>query len=63
MLMGGVVANQKIDGRKRYEDIPDDRVYGVDNIDDAISLIKTLANSYTRIHHGIKFNKKIKYRE
>lgn len=57
------LANQKIDGRKRYEDIPDDRVYGVDNIDDAISLIKTLANSYTRIHHGIKFNKKIKYRE
>ncbi|HDR1570048.1 TPA: TIGR00725 family protein, partial [Pasteurella multocida] len=38
------LANQKIDGRKRYSDIPDDRVYGVDNVDDAIMLIKQLAN-------------------
>ncbi|HHT7686755.1 TIGR00725 family protein [Pasteurella multocida] len=51
------LANQKIDGRKRYSDIPDDRVYGVDNVDDAIMLIKQLANHYTRVHYGIKYKK------
>lgn len=53
------LADQKIDARKRYRDIEDDRVYSVDNIEQAIMLIKQLSNRYTRVHHGIKFKKKL----
>lgn len=49
------LANQKLDNKVRYPNIPDDRIYGVQNIEEAIDLIKQKINQYHRVHHGIVF--------
>jgi hypothetical protein len=38
----GKLADQRIDHRIRYPDIPDDRVYGVDTVEEAIELLDLL---------------------
>lgn len=38
----GRLADRKIDGRVRYPEIPDDRVYGVDNVEEAIEYLKLI---------------------
>ncbi|MDR2854840.1 MAG: acyl-CoA synthetase [Methanomicrobiales archaeon] len=50
----GVLADQRIDPRIRYPDIPDDRVYGVSSVEEALSYLKLLP-LYTKRHTGIKW--------
>ena len=50
----GVLADQRIDPRIRYPDIPDDRVYGVSSVEEALSYLK-LIPLYTKRHDGIKY--------
>lgn len=49
------LANQKLDNKVRYPNMPDDRIYGVQNIEEAIDLIEQKINQYHRVHHGIVF--------
>lgn len=50
----GKLANQKIDNRIRYNNIQDDKVYGVKNENQAINLLKELLPLYNKRHKGIK---------
>ncbi|WNY29263.1 hypothetical protein MmiEs2_14880 [Methanimicrococcus stummii] len=50
----GKLADSKIDGRIRYPDIPDDRVYAVDNEIDSINFLSKLLPKYCRVYDGIK---------
>jgi uncharacterized protein (TIGR00725 family) len=50
----GALADQRIDPRNRYPDIPDDRVYGVSSVEEALSYLKLLP-LYTKRHDGIKY--------
>ena len=47
------LADTRIDARVRYPDIPDDRVYGVDSPEEAVRLVKQLADKYTRVFEGL----------
>lgn len=47
------VADTRLDARVRYPDIPDDRVYGVDNAEDMIKLIDERIEKYNLSHTGI----------
>ncbi|WP_019611688.1 hypothetical protein [Thioalkalivibrio sp. AKL7] len=49
----GRLADAPIDSRTRYEDIPDDRVYGADDADEAVALVRRLRPNYTRRHRRI----------
>jgi uncharacterized protein (TIGR00725 family) len=50
----GRLADQRVDERVRYADVPDDRVYGVDTPDEAIAMIDRLMPAYGRRHHGVR---------
>lgn len=47
------LADIPIDTRMRY-DIPDDRVYGVESVDEMIQVLHNKINDYNRVHHGIR---------
>lgn len=49
----GKLADQRVDGRIRYPDLPDDRVYGVDDAEEAIATLERLLPLYRRRHHGV----------
>jgi uncharacterized protein (TIGR00725 family) len=49
----GKLADTRIDPRIRYENVPEDKVYGVGSPEEAIDLIKKYSNVYTRIHTKI----------
>lgn len=49
----GRLAEQRIDERVRYPDIPEDRVYGADTALEAVTLVTQLVDRYSRRHHGI----------
>lgn len=49
----GQLADKKVDQRNRYPDISNDRVYGVDTPEEAISTILGNLPFYTRRHNGI----------
>ena len=51
------LANKKLDMRVRYNDIPDDCVYGVTSIKDCLSVLNNLIEKYTRKHTKIKWRK------
>jgi len=52
----GRLADQRIDDRIRYPDIPDDRVYGVDTVEEAIGYLERLPkynrNGFEPLRHG-----------
>ena len=47
------LADQRIDSRIHYEDIADDRVYGVDSAQQMLLVINSNIERYTRVHRGI----------
>lgn len=49
----GQLADKKVDHRNRYPEILNDRVYGVDLPEEAISTILEYLPCYTRRHNGI----------
>ena len=48
------LADKPIDNRKRYKDLPYDRVYSVDSVPKAIELLNNKINIYDKRHHGIR---------
>ena len=50
----GTLADQRIDLRIRYPNIPDDRVYGISSIEEMLHYLK-LIPSYTTRHTGIRW--------
>lgn len=50
------LADKKIDERERYANI-DDKVFGVENPQEMISILNEKIATYTRVHHGIKIRK------
>ncbi len=54
----GKVANTRIDDRKRYKDIPEDKVFGARTVDEALAVIKAYRERYTKEYQGIKMKKK-----
>jgi len=48
----GKLADQKIDSRNRYPEIPEDRVYGVNTHDEVLGVLKLLPR-YNRRHYNI----------
>lgn len=51
------LADTKIDTRVRYEDINDDRVYGVETPEEVINVLKERIDIYDKRHTGIQFYK------
>ena len=49
----GRLADQPIDERVRYPDMPDDRVFGVDSADEVIKILAERLSRYTERHRGI----------
>ena len=49
----GRLADQRVDARVRYPDIPDDQVYGVNNAGEALEVVVRLVDRYDRRHRGI----------
>ena len=47
------LADLKIDSRTRY-DISNDRVYGVESVNEMIQVLSDKIAQYSRVHHGIK---------
>ncbi len=47
------VANTKMDHRVRYDDIPEDMVYGVSNADEVIEILNKYIDKYTKYHKAI----------
>ncbi len=50
----GKVADTRLDARIRYDNIEEDRVFGVHNPDEAIAILEKYINQYTSYHDGIK---------
>lgn len=48
------LAGKPIDHRKRYEDLPDDCVYGVDSVAKAVELLNWKINEYDKRHSCIR---------
>ncbi|MDR0855080.1 MAG: LOG family protein [Christensenellaceae bacterium] len=48
------MADIRIDSRIRYENIPEDKAYGIDTPADAIALLQKYLPLYTNYHKGIK---------
>lgn len=48
------LAGEKIDNRVRYDDIPDDKVYGVSSVKEAINIINDNLAKYSKRHKMIK---------
>jgi len=53
----GKLADKTVDDRDRYPEIENDRVYGVDNADEALALLKELLPKYQKVHRGIQWRK------
>ncbi len=51
------LAGTKVDGRCRYEELPNDKIYPFETADEAINLIKELGEKYQKQYHGIKWRK------
>lgn len=51
------LANTKLDERKRYPDIQNDRIYGASSVQEAIELLKENIGLYIREHTEIKWRK------
>lgn len=51
------LADTRLDNRIRYENIKDDRVYGVENSEQVVELINERLNLYNKNHSGIQFLK------
>lgn len=49
------LAGQKIDSKNRYENIPEDRVFGVSDADEVIKLLVKYLDKYDKYHTGIKY--------
>ncbi|MBE0455523.1 MAG: LOG family protein [Roseovarius sp.] len=49
----GRLADQRIDGRRRYPEIESDRVYGADTADEAVALVELHCMTYGKRHRGI----------
>jgi len=49
----GRLADEPIDGRSRYPEIPDDSVYGASSPEEAVKLVKKLVPLYQRRHRNI----------
>lgn len=47
------LANTRMDDDVRYPDVPDDRVYGVSEVQDAIKILNENIDKYTTRHKGI----------
>lgn len=47
------LAGKPVDKRKRYKNIPNDCIYGVDSVDKAIELLNGNINVYNKRHRGI----------
>jgi len=47
------LADKPIDGRIRY-DFQEDRVYGVESVDEMIQILLDKITKYNRVHHGIR---------
>lgn len=50
----GKLANSKIDERIRYENIPNDRVFGANSADEVLGILGQNLPLYTRRHHGAR---------
>ncbi|UCE74562.1 MAG: TIGR00725 family protein [Methanomassiliicoccales archaeon] len=50
----GKLANTKLDNRIRYENIKDDKIYGVKSEEEVIDILNQLLPLYTRRHHGVR---------
>jgi len=48
------LADQRVDQRQRYPEIPDDRVYGANTEKDVIATLEMQLPRYQRRHHGIR---------
>ena len=48
------LAGTRIDERIRYDNIPDDRVFGVNTAGEVINILQNNIDKYTRNHHGIR---------
>ncbi len=48
------IADQRLDHRVRYENIPEDRVFGVHTADEAIAILEKYIDSYTDTFRGIR---------
>lgn len=49
----GKLADQRLDDRIRYTNIPDDRIYGAANAEEAVDLLRQLLPLYVGQHRGI----------
>jgi uncharacterized protein (TIGR00725 family) len=49
----GKLADERLDDRVRYPDLPDDRVYGADTAAEAVRIVRRLLPVYTRRHRSI----------
>jgi uncharacterized protein (TIGR00725 family) len=50
----GRVADQRIDERIRYADLPEDRIYGAGSASEIIGLLSEWLCRYTAQHHGVR---------
>lgn len=50
----GRLADQRVDDRVRYPDLPDDRVYGVDTAEEAVAVAERWLPAYGRRHGGVR---------
>ncbi len=50
----GKVADTRIDQRVRYENIPEDRVFGVHTADEAVAILEKYIDQYTSTFAGIR---------
>lgn len=48
------LADERIDERIRYSNLPDDRVFGADNVAEAMALFERYVRIYQRRHRGIE---------
>ena len=53
----GKLADTPIDNRDRYPEIENDRVYGVDGVDEVLDLLEELLPKYQKVHRGIQWHK------
>lgn len=51
---GSRLAGQKIDARRRYDDIPDDQIWAAQSPGEAVQMVATLMPRYNKRNHGIR---------
>lgn len=49
----GKLADQRVDERIRYPEVPDDRVFGADQPNQVVELIRTNLARFVSQHHGV----------